>query len=129
MRQPNPTNPLSRAGSALYTVAIKARREAFDRGLLPITKVDGLKVISVGNLRAGGSGKTPFAMYVASLVQNQGVKTALLFRGYRGSLARVGGLVSKGDGPLTTSGESGDEAFVAAVMKLYELDRPDEDRE
>lgn len=43
------------------------------------------KVICVGNLTAGGSGKTPVALAIAALVQAKGRKVFFLTRGYGGS--------------------------------------------
>ncbi len=44
-------------------------------------------VICIGNLVAGGAGKTPTAIAVAELVSHMGWKPAFLTRGYRGRLA------------------------------------------
>jgi tetraacyldisaccharide 4'-kinase len=43
-------------------------------------------VICVGNLTAGGSGKTPIAMTIARLAIARGLKTAFLTRGYGGKV-------------------------------------------
>lgn len=40
-------------------------------------------VISLGNLTTGGTGKTPFVAYLTQWFQQQGLKVALLSRGYR----------------------------------------------
>jgi tetraacyldisaccharide 4'-kinase len=40
-------------------------------------------VISVGNLTMGGSGKTPFCIYLAKLLEDKGKKTAIVLRGYK----------------------------------------------
>ncbi len=108
------SRPLVRCGSVLFRLAVKARGSAYDAGLLPVRRVDGIKVFSVGNLRVGGSGKTPFSMYVAARLRDAGQKTALLYRGYRGRLEAGGGLVSAGDGPLVSWKDAGDEAYLAA---------------
>ncbi|MCP4674861.1 MAG: tetraacyldisaccharide 4'-kinase [Deltaproteobacteria bacterium] len=108
------SKPLARYGSALFGLAVRARGTAYDTGLFPVRRVDGIKVISVGNLRVGGSGKTPFSMYIAARLRDAGQKTALLYRGYRGRLEAGGGLVSAGDGPLVSWKDAGDEAYLAA---------------
>jgi tetraacyldisaccharide 4'-kinase len=41
------------------------------------------RVISVGNITVGGSGKTSLAEYIASTLSSGGVKTAVVTRGYR----------------------------------------------
>jgi len=45
-------------------------------------RVQGLRVISVGNLAVGGTGKTPFAAWVARFLTDRGVSTAIVSRGY-----------------------------------------------
>jgi tetraacyldisaccharide 4'-kinase len=47
----------------------------------------GLPVISVGNLVAGGAGKTPTVLAVAALLTAQGRRPHILTRGYGGALA------------------------------------------
>jgi tetraacyldisaccharide 4'-kinase len=46
-----------------------------------------LPVICIGNFTAGGTGKTPLAMHVASELQRLGRKTVFLTRGYGGRVA------------------------------------------
>lgn len=41
------------------------------------------KVISVGNITLGGSGKTPFVEYLASLLFEKGRRVAILLKGYK----------------------------------------------
>jgi tetraacyldisaccharide 4'-kinase len=45
------------------------------------------KVICVGNLTAGGSGKTPVVLAIARMFQARGKRTAILSRGYGGRLS------------------------------------------
>ena len=45
-----------------------------------------LKVICIGNLTIGGTGKTPFAIYIYKLLKTLGYKPIFLTRGYRGLL-------------------------------------------
>ena len=40
------------------------------------------KVISIGNITAGGTGKTPAVIYLANLLKNKKYKVAVLSRGY-----------------------------------------------
>lgn len=101
--------------SAAYGFAVKMRAAAYDRGFFPARRAPGLSVISVGNIRAGGSGKTPLAMWIAEQSRDAGFETALILRGYRGRMERSGGVVSVGSGPLVGSDDAGDEAYLAAV--------------
>ncbi|MCP4606771.1 MAG: tetraacyldisaccharide 4'-kinase [Proteobacteria bacterium] len=105
---------VKRAGAALFGIAARVRETGYDSGLLRIHRVEGIKVVSVGNLRVGGSGKTPFAIYLAGRLRNAGISTAILSRGYRGGLENRGGLISLGDGPIVSWEDAGDEAYLAA---------------
>lgn len=67
-------------------------------------------VICVGNLSAGGSGKTPVAMSIAATLGNKGVAAHLLTRGYRG---RLKGPV-RVDPAVHTASDVGDEPLLLA---------------
>jgi tetraacyldisaccharide 4'-kinase len=73
-----------------------------------------LPVISVGNLHWGGGGKTPLVAAVAAHLRQRGLAVCILSRGY----GRRGGggvrIVSRGDGPLLTPAEAGDEPVLLA---------------
>ena len=45
-----------------------------------------LKVICIGNITVGGTGKTPFSIYTYKLLKKSGYKPVFLTRGYRGLL-------------------------------------------
>lgn len=70
-------NPLS----SIYGAAIAARNRLYDRGLRNPRRLEG-PVISVGNLSAGGSGKTPFVMLLGELLKARGINFDVLSRGY-----------------------------------------------
>lgn len=57
------------------------KNRAFDDGRAPIHCVDA-PVISVGNLTAGGTGKTPLVEWLARKLQAQGQSVVLISRGY-----------------------------------------------
>ncbi len=65
----------------LYGMAIFVRNLLFDIGLFP-SKQFAIPVISVGNLRTGGTGKTPHAEYLIRLIKDK-YRVALLSRGYK----------------------------------------------
>lgn len=50
----------------------------------------GAKVISVGNITLGGTGKTTFVEYLSGLLSSQGRKVAVLSRGYGRNIAKQG---------------------------------------
>ena len=72
------------------------------------------KVISVGNISVGGTGKTPTVIYLASLLGKLGIKVAILSRGYgRNTKGLV--LASEGGGGLLCNWqECGDEPYMMA---------------
>jgi tetraacyldisaccharide 4'-kinase len=70
-------NPLS----AIYGGVVRARNALYDGGLLRARKLQGA-VISIGNLSAGGSGKTPFVLLLGELLRARGLKFDVLSRGY-----------------------------------------------
>ena len=41
------------------------------------------KIISVGNLSFGGSGKTPFVRFLSSVVNNNNISNSIISRGYK----------------------------------------------
>ena len=66
------TAPLS------WAWAWAARRRARRFARLGGTRVEGLRVVSVGNLAVGGAGKTPVAAWVASHLVRAGVPTSVV---------------------------------------------------
>lgn len=92
------------------------RNRLFDIGVLQPVKLS-VPVISVGNIALGGTGKTPFVLYLADLVRGirrgRPLKVAILSRGYRGR----GGeplWVSDGRRILSDPYRAGDEPVMMA---------------
>ncbi len=69
--------------SLIYGIAVGIRNALFDLHLLKSEEFD-LPVISVGNLTAGGTGKTPFTEYLVSILKDRFL-VATLSRGYKRS--------------------------------------------
>ena len=67
--------------SILYRMATDIRNILYDTGILRSEKFE-LPVICVGNITAGGTGKTPHAEYLINLLRND-FSIALLSRGYK----------------------------------------------
>lgn len=82
------------------------------------------RVISVGNLTAGGTGKTPAVILLAKMLRERGKKVAILSQGYKSLGFRVEGsgfrkrqrvsVVSDGKDVLLSSREAGDEPYLLA---------------
>jgi tetraacyldisaccharide 4'-kinase len=71
-------------------------------------------VISVGNITVGGTGKTPMAVYLATMLKNEGYRVAVVSRGYGGKSSGTGGIVSDGEKILLGADMAGDEPFMMA---------------
>jgi tetraacyldisaccharide 4'-kinase len=93
--------------SWLYGAAVVVRNAAFTLGLLPVRRV-GVPVISVGNMTAGGTGKTPLVEYLARWCIKRGLVTAIVSRGY-GRSGRGVVVVSDGKNVLVNAAQGGDE--------------------
>jgi tetraacyldisaccharide 4'-kinase len=95
----------------LYAVKIRAylyKIRVLRAGILP------KRVISVGNLTVGGTGKTPTVLALARFFQEQGLQVAILSRGYKRSGTARNLLVSNGREILVSPSEAGEEAYFLA---------------
>jgi tetraacyldisaccharide 4'-kinase len=70
--------------SQLYGTCVRVRHGLYARGWLKPKRLNA-KVISVGNLTVGGTGKTPMVLWLAEKFLAEGKRVAILSRGYRGS--------------------------------------------
>jgi len=93
----------------IYAVVIALRNFLFDKKIFKCKQVRA-KVISVGNITVGGSGKTPTVIYLSCLLKKSGKKIGVLSRGYRRKSSGYV-LVSDGKEFFTTVDKSGDEIF------------------
>lgn len=100
--------------SILYGGILRFRASAYRRGLLKSRRLP-LRVASVGNLTAGGTGKTPMTMYLARALRRSGYRVAVASRGYGGAAQKTGGVVSDGTHIKMPSTASGDEPFLMAA--------------
>ncbi|MDX1908496.1 MAG: tetraacyldisaccharide 4'-kinase [Bacteroidia bacterium] len=94
-----PLSPLYGAGARLYAYL-------YDTGLRRAWQAP-VPVISVGNIAAGGTGKTPVVSWLITSLRAMGYQPAYLSRGY-GRMTRGFRLVSPGDQAATV----GDEALM-----------------
>ena len=98
--------------SFLYWAAVRLRLLAY-----PNTKKKSLPgfVVSVGNITAGGTGKTPAVMTIAQWAASEGFHPAVLSRGYGGKRKKAVTEVSDGKRLLARPAEAGDEPYLMAL--------------
>ncbi len=97
----------------LYGVVIWIRNYCYTCGIIRQKQLR-CRVISVGNIVAGGTGKTPAVIAIAKLLQKNSYKVGVLLRGYKGKSDREITFVSDGEKLLCTRDECGDEADMLA---------------
>ncbi len=91
----------------------KLREFCYRQKVLPSLRLP-CKVVCVGNITVGGTGKTPMAMYVAGVIKQAGYKVAVVSRGYRGGAESSGGVVSDGQSIFMGPDQAGDEPYLMA---------------
>ncbi len=105
--------PLSR----IYGKLTDLRNHLYDRGVLHAFSL-GARTISVGNITAGGTGKTPMVAYIAVLLAARGEKVCILTRGYGRKDAGRRELVSDFEDVLADPASAGDEPIELANRLL-----------
>lgn len=99
--------------SKLFSLIVSLRRTLYKKEIIK-SFAPKAKVISVGNITAGGTGKTPFTIFISRLLKENGYKPAVISRGYGGSLESSGGIVHDGKNILVSVDEAGDEPYLIA---------------
>ena len=74
-----------------------------------------MKVISIGNLSMGGTGKTPHAIHLAKLFSAEGRVVTILSRGYKGLVGNALNVISDGHQIFYSPPQASDEAFMMAL--------------
>jgi tetraacyldisaccharide 4'-kinase len=99
-----------------YGAAVRARLALYRAGVLNVHSV-GVPVLSVGNIAAGGTGKTPLVEWLARAVAEERRRVCVLTRGYG---REGGGRVVVSDGAKVKAGarEGGDEPRLLAERLL-----------
>jgi tetraacyldisaccharide 4'-kinase len=104
--------------SAAYGAAVRVRLALYRAGRLRVERVSA-PVISVGNLTAGGTGKTPLVELLARMIsEREGRRVCVLTRGYGRANPRRRVTVSDGAHILADAREAGDEPLLLAERLL-----------
>ncbi|HEV3275638.1 MAG TPA: tetraacyldisaccharide 4'-kinase [Terriglobia bacterium] len=93
----------------LYGTGARVHGAAYERGWLRRRRLP-RPVISIGNLTAGGTGKTPLVRWTAEHLAQHGFRPAILTRGYRRDRGPDAIVIPPKDGRLPETREVGDEA-------------------
>ena len=101
----------------LYGAVARARLRLYRSGFLKSENV-GAPVVSVGNLTAGGTGKTPLVEWAARALAREGLRACVLTRGYGRADEGRRVLASDGARVLAEVAECGDEPRLLAERLL-----------
>ncbi|MBI1912337.1 MAG: tetraacyldisaccharide 4'-kinase [Deltaproteobacteria bacterium] len=99
--------------SLLYGGISSLRANLYRNGVLKSYSL-GCRVISVGNITVGGTGKTPVTIYLAEYLQRCGKRVVILSRGYKGTNKGTA-VVTDGEKILLSPLEAGDEPYLMAL--------------
>ncbi len=100
--------------SWMYGIGVRLWEYLYKKGVLPSKHLP-CKVVSIGNITVGGTGKTPMSIYVAESIRKMGYKVAVVSRGYKSGVEKTGGIVSDGRTFYMGPGSAGDEPFLMAL--------------
>jgi tetraacyldisaccharide 4'-kinase len=107
--QPHPIRWLLTPLSALYRIIIFIRKKAYEHGFFKQFHA-GVPTIIVGNITVGGTGKTPFVIWLAQHLQAEGYSPGIISRGYGGKTNTTPQIVSPDSDPALC----GDEPILIA---------------
>lgn len=99
--------------SWLYAAVISIRNRLYTLGVFKARALP-CRVISVGNIVVGGTGKTPAVIAIAKHLQEKNVRVGILLRGYKRVSRERATIVSDGENVCVSLRESGDEAYMMA---------------
>ncbi len=102
----------------IFYIIVKVKNFLYNSHILKQRKFP-VKIISVGNVSAGGTGKSPFIIYLADRMASKGFNTGIISRGYG---RETKGIQTVFDGNYFTddSSKTGDELnMIAQNLKTY----------
>jgi tetraacyldisaccharide 4'-kinase len=107
----------------LYGLGLAIKKKLFKKGWLKQRRLQS-PVISVGSVSAGGAGKTPVVLMLATMLRHRGYAVRILTRGYKRASQGVGRVEPfddagwHGDEPVLLAQRSGVPVFVGADRYL-----------
>lgn len=99
--------------SFVYGLIVRVRHWCYCLGWCASTRLP-CRVVSVGNVTVGGTGKTPIVILLTEWLLAEGRRVAVLSRGYKRASGAPYCLVSDGARLLADPSEAGDEPFLIA---------------
>ncbi|MBN2790023.1 MAG: tetraacyldisaccharide 4'-kinase [Candidatus Delongbacteria bacterium] len=109
-------SPLLLIFTTLYSIAVYLRHSLYELKIFRSYKVPG-KIISVGNITVGGTGKTPTVISLVHELLKAGKRTVVVSRGYKRKSSDqivvhdgktlLGNVVNSGDEPLIIASSTG----------------------
>ncbi len=96
-----------------YGAATAARRFAYRAGWCRVDRLP-VPVVVVGNLVAGGTGKTPLVLWLVAALRARGFRPGVVSRGYRGENARPAAVPAEATAGTTAAARFGDEPVLLA---------------
>lgn len=102
--KPHPIRWLLSPLSALYRTIIWLRRHCYSIGIFKQQRLV-VPVIIVGNVSVGGTGKTPFVIWLAKQLQQAGFRPGIISRGYGGHTDKYPQRVESSSNPAIVGDE------------------------
>ena len=105
----------ARLGSWGYRAGVRGRELAYRKGLLPVKRLP-RPTLCVGNITVGGTGKTPLVIRLVNDLLAEGIRPAVLLRGYKREHAVSRPVLVRDPQAIRASvREAGDEAMELAA--------------
>lgn len=105
--------------SLLYSYIMNIRNSLYDKKFFSICKPD-IKIISIGNISTGGTGKTPMVIFLSKMFLRSGKKVGIISRGY-GRKSKDLVIVSDGITENQDIMQTGDEPALISFELLKEF--------
>ncbi|MCG8619271.1 MAG: tetraacyldisaccharide 4'-kinase, partial [Desulfobacterales bacterium] len=104
--------------SGVYSAVVGIRSFLYDKGILQSKQLP-CPVISIGNIVAGGAGKTPTTVYLAGILRDLGYRPVVVSRGYKGNLKKEAAVVGDGSRVFLDADTAGEEPHMMAAAGQF----------